>query len=64
MLKVHSIKFGLVVNMITRYEITAIMENGDKWITIRDTFKDMGCVVKDILKVKKVKKFVVEEKKC
>ena len=50
--------------MITRYEITATMENGDKWMTVRNTFKGMDSVGKDILKDKKVKKFVVEEKNC
>ena len=48
----------------TAFEITATMNNGDKWMTVRNTFKGMDSVVKDILKDKKVKKFTVEEKKC
>ena len=50
--------------MITKYEITATMENGDKWVTVRNTFQGMNSVVKDIIKDKNVKKFTVEEKNC
>ena len=46
-----------------KYEITATMNNGDKWMTIRNSFKGMQSVVQDILTDKKIKKFVVEEKK-
>ena len=49
---------------MVKFEITATMNNGDKWMTVRNTFKGMDSVVKDILKDKKVKKFTVEEKKC
>ena len=48
---------------MVKFEITATMNNGDKWMTIRNTFKGMDSVVKDILKDKEVKKFTVEEKK-
>ena len=46
-----------------KYEITTTMNNGDKWMTIRNSFKGMQSVVQDILTDKKVKKIVVEEKK-
>ena len=46
-----------------KYEITTTMNNVDKWMTIRNSFKGMQSVVQDILTDKKVKKFVVEEKK-
>ena len=49
---------------MVKFEITATMNNGDKWMTIRNTFKGMDSVVKDIIKDKNVKKFTVEEKKC
>jgi len=49
---------------MVKFEITATMNNGDKWMTVRNTFKGMDSVVKDILKDKEVKKFTVEEKKC
>ena len=48
---------------MVKFEITATMNNGDKWMTVRNTFKGMDSVVKDILKDKEVKKFTVEEKK-
>ena len=49
---------------MVKFEITATMYNGDKWMTVRNSFKGMDSVVKDILKDKEVKKFTVEEKKC
>jgi len=45
-----------------KFVITATMKNGDKWETIRGTFKGMDNVVQDILKDKKVVNFTVEEK--
>ena len=49
---------------MVKYEITSTMENGDKWMTVRNTFKGMQSVIQDIIKDKNVKKFTVEEKKC
>ena len=45
-----------------RYYITAHMKNGDKWVTIRDGFKQMDEVIKCIVKDKEVVRFIVEEK--
>ena len=48
---------------MVKFEITATMYNGDKWMTVRNSFKGMQSVIQDILTDKKVKKFSVEEKK-
>ena len=45
-----------------RYYITSHMKNGDKWVTIRDGFKQMNEVIKCIVKDKEVVRFIVEEK--
>ena len=45
-----------------RYYITTDMKNGDKWVTIRDGFKQMDEVIKCIVKDKEVVRFIVEEK--
>ncbi len=45
-----------------RYYITSHMKNGDKWVTIRDSFKEMNTVIECIVKDKEVLKFTVEEK--
>ena len=44
-----------------KYTITSTMKNGDKWVTIRDTKKEMSEVIQCILKDKHVVKFSVEE---
>ena len=49
---------------MVKYEITETMENGDKLVTVLNTFKGMQSVIQDIIKDKNVKKFTVEEKKC
>ena len=38
------------------------MKNGDKWVTIRDSFEEMNTVIECIVKDKEVLKFTVEEK--
>ena len=45
-----------------RYYITSHMKNGDRWVTIRDGFKQMDEVIKCIVKDKEVVRFIVEEK--
>ena len=45
-----------------RYYITSHMKNGDKWVTIRDSFEEMNTVIECIVKDKEVLKFTVEEK--
>ena len=45
-----------------KFAITFIMKNGDKWVTIRDTKKEMSEVIQCILKDKHVVKFSVEER--
>ena len=44
-----------------RFTITSTMKNGDKWITNKDTKKEMSEVIQCILKDKHVVKFSVEE---
>ena len=45
-----------------KFTITSTMKNGDKWVTIRDTKKEMSEVIQCILKDKHVVKFSVEER--
>ena len=45
-----------------RFTITSTMKNGDKWITNKDTKKEMSEVIQCILKDKHVVKFSVEER--
>ena len=45
-----------------RFTITSTMKNGDKWITNKDTKKEMSEVIQCILKDKYVVKFSVEER--
>ena len=44
-----------------KFTITSTMKNGDKWITNKDTKKEMSEVIQCILKDKHVVKFSVEE---
>ena len=45
-----------------KFIITSTMKNGDKWVTNRDTKKEMSEVIQCILKDKDIIKFSVEEK--
>ena len=44
-----------------KFTITSTMKNGDKWVTNKDTKKEMSEVIQCILKDKHVVKFSVEE---
>lgn len=44
------------------YKITSLYENGDKWITSRDTFKGMNKLVREIMKEKEIISFTVTER--
>ena len=44
------------------FTITSLYENGDKWVTRRDTFKGMNKLVREIMKDKDIFSYTVTER--